>query len=116
MRVAGRRLLRSRRRSDRLIGTRFPEQISGWLKIQFPDDASVRVSHETIYRSLFIQAAGVLKKELTDHLRSTPSVRRSRHASPNRQSRQQIVDAISIAKSLRKWKIERFPDIGKAIC
>ena len=41
-----------------------PEQISGWLKIQYPDDESMRVSHETIYRSLFIQARGVLKKEL----------------------------------------------------
>jgi IS30 family transposase len=46
------------------------EQISGWLKIQFPRDESLRLSHETIYRSLFIQARGVLKKELMDHLRS----------------------------------------------
>jgi IS30 family transposase len=56
------------------------EQISGWLKIQFPDDASMRVSHETIYRILFIQARGVLKKELMDHLRSKRRMRRSRHA------------------------------------
>ena len=41
-----------------------PEQISGWLKTQYPDDESMRVSHETIYRSLFIQARGVLKQEL----------------------------------------------------
>jgi IS30 family transposase len=47
-----------------------PEQISGWLKARYPDDESLRVSHETIYRSLFIQARGVLKKELMDHLRS----------------------------------------------
>ncbi len=44
-----------------------PEQISGWLKTQYSDDESKRVSHETIYRSLFIQARGVLKKELLDH-------------------------------------------------
>jgi hypothetical protein len=47
-----------------------PEQISGWLKVRFPCDESLRLSHETIYRSLFIQARGVLKKELMDHLRS----------------------------------------------
>src|SRR5580698_11064997 len=73
-----------------------PEQISGWLEIQFPDDASMRVSHETIYRSLSIQARGVLKKELIDHLRSKRRMRRSRHATVSGQSRGQIVDAISI--------------------
>jgi IS30 family transposase len=46
-----------------------PEQISGWLKIQYPEDESIRVSRETIYRSLFLQARGVLKKELIQHLR-----------------------------------------------
>jgi len=46
-----------------------PEQISRWLKTQYPDDRSMRVSHDTIYRSLFIQARGVLKKELLDQLR-----------------------------------------------
>jgi IS30 family transposase len=73
-----------------------PEQISGWLKTQYPDDESMRVSHETIYRSLFIQARGVLKKELMDHLRSKRRMRRSRQASVRGQSRGQIVDAISI--------------------
>jgi IS30 family transposase len=73
-----------------------PEQISGWLKTQYPDDESLRVSHETIYRSLFIQARGVLKKELMDHLRSKRRMRRSRHATVSGQSRGQIVDAISI--------------------
>src|SRR5215472_10205347 len=58
-----------------------PEQISGWLKTQYPYDESMRVSHETIYRSLFIQARGVLKKQLMDHLRSKRRMRRSRHAS-----------------------------------
>jgi IS30 family transposase len=73
-----------------------PEQISGWLKTQYPDDESLRVSHETIYRSLFIQARGVLKKELMDHLRSKRRMRRSRHATASGQSRGQIVDAVSI--------------------
>ena len=73
-----------------------PEQISGWLKTAYPDDESMHVSHETIYRSLFIQARGVLKKELMDHLRSKRRMRRSRHATVSGQSRGQIVDAISI--------------------
>jgi len=73
-----------------------PEQISGWLKLQYPDDESLRVSHETIYRSLFIQARGVLKKELLEQLRSKRRMRRSRHASASGQSRGQIVDAVSI--------------------
>ena len=82
--------------ASKLILDWSPEQISGWLKIQYPDDESMRVSHETIYRSLFIPARGVLKKELMDHLRSKRRMRRSRHASVSGQSRGQIVDAISI--------------------
>ena len=82
--------------ASKLILDWSPEQISGWLKIQYPDDQSMRVSHETIYRSLFIQARGVLKKELMDHLRSKRRMRRSRHATVSGQSRGQIVDAISI--------------------
>src|ERR1700730_2639205 len=57
-----------------------PEQISGWLKSQYPEDESMRVSHETIYRSLFIQARGVLKQELIQHLRSKRRIRRSRQS------------------------------------
>jgi IS30 family transposase len=82
--------------ASKLILDWSPEQISGWLKTHYPDDESMRVSHETIYRSLFIQARGVLKKELMDHLRSKRRMRRSRHASASGQSRGQIVDAISI--------------------
>jgi IS30 family transposase len=73
-----------------------PEQIAGWLKAQYPNNESMRVSHETIYRSLFIQARGALKKELLDHLRSKRRMRRSRHASEHGHRRGQIVDAISI--------------------
>jgi transposase, IS30 family len=82
--------------ASKLILDWSPQQISGWLKTEYPDDESLRVSHETIYRSLFIQACGVLKKELLDHLRSQRRMRRSRHASDSGQSRGQIVDAISI--------------------
>jgi IS30 family transposase len=73
-----------------------PEQISRWLKIQYPEDESMRVSHETIYRSLFIQARGVLKKELIQHLRSKRRIRRSRHSRVRGHRSGQIVDAISI--------------------
>jgi IS30 family transposase len=82
--------------ASKLILDWWPEQISGWLKTQYPDDESLRVSQETIYRSLFLQARGVLKKELLDQLRSKRRMRRSRHASASGQSRGQIVDAVSI--------------------
>ena len=82
--------------ASKLILDWSPEQVSGWLKIQYPDDKSMRVSHETIYRSLFIQARGVLKKELLGHLRSKRRIRRSQHSGVSGQSRGQIVDAISI--------------------
>jgi transposase, IS30 family len=73
-----------------------PEQISGWLKTEYPEDERMRVSHETIYRSLFIQARGVLKKELMDHLRTKRRMRRSRHSRIFKDSRGRIADAISI--------------------
>ena len=73
-----------------------PEQISGWLKIEYPKDESMRVSHETIYRSLFVQARGVLKKELIGHLRTKRRIRRSRHSRDSGHHSGQIVDAISI--------------------
>jgi IS30 family transposase len=82
--------------ASKLILDWSPEQISGWLKIRYPKNESMRVSHETIYRSLFIQARGVLKKELIQHLRSKRLIRRSRHSQAAGQSRGQIVDAISI--------------------
>jgi IS30 family transposase len=60
-----------------------PEQIAGWLTRTHPDDESYRVSHETIYRSLFVQARGVLKKELLCHLQSKRTIRRSKRAGLN---------------------------------
>jgi IS30 family transposase len=75
-----------------------PAQIAGWLRVTYPDDARYHVSHETIYRSLFIQARGVLKRELTAHLRTRRPIRRSKKASTVGQLRGQIVDTISIAE------------------
>ena len=73
-----------------------PEQISGWLKRQYPDDEAMRVSHETIYRTLFVQARGALKRELLAHLRSRRMMRKSRRATTAGQRRGQIKDAVSI--------------------
>src|SRR5712691_6226362 len=82
--------------ASKLILDWSPEQISGWLKNQYPQDESMRVSHETIYRSLFIQARGVLKKELIQHLRSKRRIRRSQQSRVSGHRSGQIVDAISI--------------------
>ena len=82
--------------TSKLILEWSPEQVSGWLKTEYPNDERMRVSHETIYRSLFIQARGVLKKELMGHLRTKRRMRRSQHSRIFKDSRGQIADAISI--------------------
>ena len=73
-----------------------PEQIAGWLQCTYPDEESYQVSHETIYRSLFIQARGALKKELLQHLRRPRVMRRSRHKHPKDAGQGQITDTVSI--------------------
>jgi IS30 family transposase len=73
-----------------------PEQIAGWLKRAHPGDECYHVSHETIYRSLFVQSRGVLKKELLGHLRSKRTIRRSQRTDPNGDRRGQIKDLVSI--------------------
>jgi IS30 family transposase len=73
-----------------------PEQIAGWLKLEFPHDETMRVSHETIYLTLFIQARGALKRELLAHLRRSRSLRRPRTASRANRGQGQIVDAVTI--------------------
>ena len=73
-----------------------PQQIAGWLKTEHGDDGTMQVSHETIYKSLFIQARGVLKRELMAHLRSRRIMRRGKTSTAKGQPRGQIIDAISI--------------------
>jgi IS30 family transposase len=102
--------------ASKLILDWSPEQISKWLKVHYPSNESMRVSHETIYRSLFIQARGVLKKELIQHLRSKRLIRRSRHSRADGQSRGQIVDAISIRERPAEVETALFPVIGRATC
>ena len=72
-----------------------PEQVSGWLKIRYPGDENMQISHETIYKSLFIQARGVLKKELIKHLRTRRRFRYARK-SASEDRRGKIADTISI--------------------
>jgi IS30 family transposase len=95
--LAGNRTL-ARIVATKLQGLWSPEQIAGWLKCAYPDDENHQVSHETIYRSLFIQARGVLKKELLQYLRRTRVMRRSRHHTQKSDDRRRIPDAVSISE------------------
>jgi len=73
-----------------------PRQIAGWLRRSYPDDETRQVSHETIYRTLFIQARGALKKELLQHLRRTRGMRRSRHHTQKTSDHGRITNTVSI--------------------
>lgn len=75
-----------------------PEQIAGWLKHEYPGDEHFQVSHETIYRSLFIQARGALKKELLQYLRRTRAMRRSRHHTQKTGDHGRILNTVSISE------------------
>jgi IS30 family transposase len=75
-----------------------PQQIAGWLKRTYPGDTGFQVSHETIYRSLYIQSRGALKKELVQHLRRTRAMRRSRHHTQKTDDHGRILDTVSISE------------------
>jgi len=80
----------------KLKGLWSPEQIAGWLKYTYPDDENLQVSHETIYKSLFIQARGALKKELLQHLRRTRMMRRGRSHTQKTATHGRITGTVSI--------------------
>ena len=82
--------------ADKLQQRWSPQQIAGWLMRTFPEDATCQVSHETIYRTLFIQSRGALKKELLEHLRRTRAMRRSRHHTQKTTNHGRISDTVSI--------------------
>ena len=82
--------------ATKLVQDWSPEQIAGWLKVEFPADQTMRVSHETIYLTLFIQARGALKRELVAHLRRQRSIRRPKSAKRENRGQGQIVGAVSI--------------------
>ena len=93
--------LAENRRLAQVVGSKLserwaPEQIAGWLKRTYPDDVSMQVSHETIYKTLFIQARGALKKELQQYLRKTRALRRSRHKTLKGDGLGKITNAVSI--------------------
>ena len=95
--------LAKNRRLARLVASKLqlewsPQQIAGWLKHTYADDKNYQVSHETIYRSLYIQARGVLKKELIQHLRTQRTMRHSRYGNDHGEGRGQIKDMITISK------------------
>ncbi len=95
--------LSGNRRLARLVAKKLqlewsPQQIAGWLKWQYPQDEACQVSHETIYRSLYVQARGALKKELIKHLRTQRTMRRSRHGNRSGEGQGQIKDMITISE------------------
>jgi IS30 family transposase len=75
-----------------------PQQIAAWLMATYPDDPTMHVSHETIYRTLYVQARGALKQELIGHLRRRRLMRRSRAATTRGHGRGQLVDIVSISE------------------
>jgi transposase, IS30 family len=85
-----------------------PKQISGWLERQFPADPGMRLSHETIYRSLFIQTRGVLKKELMAHLRTARQMRQAKGGT-TKSGLGQIVDAVSIRERPAEVEVRAAP-------
>ncbi len=84
--------------ADRLRVQWSPEQVAGWLRCTYPGNENYQVSHETIYRTLYIQARGALKSELLAHLRRTRAMRRSRHHTQKTDNHGRIVGAVSISE------------------
>jgi IS30 family transposase len=83
---------------ERLREDHSPEQIAGWLRRCHPDNEGMRVSHETIYRSLYVQSRGALRRELSRHLRSGRGRRPARGASRHGQGRGRIRDMVMISE------------------
>ena len=104
--------------AERLKADWSPEQISGWLERKYPDDEAMRISHETIYRTLFVQARGALKRDLLAHLRSRRMMRKGRRASTRGQPRGQIKEAVSIRgrPSEAEDRAVCLDTTGKGIC
>ena len=82
--------------TDKLSNKWSPEQISGYLKRTYPTDTHMHISHESIYKTLYIQSRGHLKKELLKHLRTQRVMRQSKHFNTKGNARGGIIDAVSI--------------------
>jgi DNA-binding CsgD family transcriptional regulator len=89
-----------------------PEQIAGWLKQAYASDEDYHVSHETIYRSLYIQARGALKKEVLEHLRRSRNMRQSRHHTQKRTTMAGSTRRYRSASVLPALRIVPYPDTG----
>ena len=83
---------------ERLKDDNSPQQIAGWLRLEYPDNEAMQVSHETIYRALYVQARGTLKRELTRHLRRGRSRRYARSQSSKRQSQGKLTGMVMISE------------------
>ena len=92
-----------------------PEQISGWLKQEFPTDQDMQISHEVIYRSLFIQTRGVLKKELAAHLRSCAAIP-SRQGGKAKNGQGHILDMVSIRDRPAEAEDRASPGLSGILC
>jgi IS30 family transposase len=84
--------------SERLQEDHSPEQIAGWLRLRYPDNEAMQVSHETIYRALYVQARGALRRELTRHLRRGRSRRYARSQSPKGQGQGKLAGMVMISE------------------
>lgn len=82
--------------TDKLSSKWSPEQISGYLKHTYPDDPTMHISHESIYKTLYVQSRGHLKKELLKHLRTQRVMRQSKQFNTKGNARGGIIDAVSI--------------------
>lgn len=82
--------------SDKLASKWSPEQVAGWLKQTYPESSTMNISHETLYKTLFIQSRGALKKELLRELRTQRVMRQSKHFNTKGNARGGIIDAVSI--------------------
>ena len=83
---------------ERLKEDHSPEQIAGWLRLAYPDNEAMQLSHETIYRALYIQARGALKRELTGHLRRGRQRRYARSQSSKRQRQGKLTEMVMISE------------------
>ena len=93
-----------------------PRQIAVWLKVTYPDDENYQVSHETIYKTLFIRARGALKKELIKHLRRSRAMRRSRHHTQKTSDHGKITNAVSIRERPAEVEDRAVPGQHHATC
>jgi IS30 family transposase len=83
---------------ERLGQDHSPQQISGWLRLSYPDNDAMQVSHETIYRALYVQARGSLARELTRHLRTRRQKRFARAHSSHGQGPGRIAEMVMISE------------------